>query len=351
MRFPIIDAHVHFWDPKTTPREVSILVNTFGFNQKLVGFLAEKLFPKSAKEFFASPEYILKTYAIEEFNKDSDDYTIEGVVHVEASWKGKGKFGPIGETEWLEYINSNDSSGIKSIVAHADLSMGKEVRTVLEAHKSASQKVCGIRDMLSWQPTKRILNGATSEGKMSDSIWRKGLEQLSKFDLSFEATIYDNQIDELNELAKAYPNQKIMLCHAATPIAVGGPFGENGNSEQERDRIFKTWKEGIAKLAEHQNVWVKISGLAMPVLGFGFEHRKQEPSSEEVVDLLNPLVQHLISAFRIERCIFGSNFPIEKVSLSYELLIDSFQKMINNYSEEDQRAFFNLNAKKFYKIT
>lgn len=142
-----------------------------------------------------------------------------------------------------------------------------------------------------------------------------------------------------------------MLCHAATPIAVGGPFGENGNSEQERDRIFKTWKEGIAKLTENQNVWVKISGLAMPVLGFGFEHRKQEPSSEEVVDLLNPLVQHLISAFRIERCIFGSNFPIEKVSLSYELLIDSFQKMINNYSEEDQRAFFNLNAKKFYKIT
>ena len=348
MRFPIIDAHVHFWDPKTTPREVSILVNTFGFNQKLVGFLAEKLFPKSAKEFFASPEYILKTYAIEEFNKDSDDYTIEGVVHVEASWKGKGKLGPVGETEWLEGINKNESGKIKSIVAHADLSMGKYIRPVLEVHRSASQKVHGIRDMLSWQPNKGILNGVKSEGKMSDSNWRKGFEQLSEFDLSFEATIYDNQIDELNELAKAYPDQKIMLCHAATLIAVGGPFGGVGNTEQERDRIFKTWKEGLTKLAEHQNVWVKISGLAMPVCGFGFEHRKTDDN--EVAELLNPLVQHLISTFGVERCVFGSNFPVEKVSLSYKLLIDSFQKMMNDYSEEDQQAFFNLNAKKFYKI-
>jgi predicted TIM-barrel fold metal-dependent hydrolase len=106
MGLSIIDAHVHFWDPKTTPRKVSFLIKAFGFSPKLVDFLAEKLFPKSAKDFFASPEYILKTYAIEEFNYDSDDYTIEGVVHIEASWKGKGKFGPIGETEWLEGINS-----------------------------------------------------------------------------------------------------------------------------------------------------------------------------------------------------------------------------------------------------
>ena len=108
MSFPIIDAHVHFLDPKTTPREVSMLVNTFGFTPKLLDILAEKLFPKSAKEFFASPEYILKKYAQDEFNSDSQDYEIEGVVHVEASWKGKGKFGSVGETKWLEGINLNE---------------------------------------------------------------------------------------------------------------------------------------------------------------------------------------------------------------------------------------------------
>ena len=179
MNFPIIDAHVHFWDPKSTPREVSFLVNTLGFSPGLLKFLAKNLFPKSAIEFFASPEYILKKYVQDEFNSDSKNYEIEGVVHVEASWKGKGKLGPVGETEWLEGINKNESGKIKSIVAHADLSMGKDVRDVLKAHRNASHKVCGIRDMLSWQPDKRILNGAKSAHKMSDPKWRAGFEQLS----------------------------------------------------------------------------------------------------------------------------------------------------------------------------
>jgi predicted TIM-barrel fold metal-dependent hydrolase len=219
----------------------------------------------------------------------------------------------------------------------------------LEAHQNASQRVQGIRDILTWQPDKKILNGAKTDNKMSDPIWREGFAQLSEFDLSFEATIYDNQIEDLNDLARAYPDQRIMLCHAATPIAIGGPFGGKGNSEQERDKIFKNWKERLSKLAENQNVWIKISGLAMPVCGFGFAHRKAD--SNEVADFLNPLVQHLISVFGIERCVFGSNFPIEKVSLSYELLIDSFQKIMSDYSIEDQSAFFNSNAKNFYKIT
>lgn len=346
----IIDAHVHLWDPATTPREVSILNKVLGFSPRLLDSVAGRVFPRKALEFFGSPRYITRPYLPEDYRRDSGGHNVRGIVHVEAGWKGKGNLGPVGETEWLASVNTDADPKIMAIVVHADLARGEGVGELLEAHLAASPLVRGAREILTWQPGKRILNGADSPDRIRDARWRKGLETLARYDLSFEATIYDNQIGDLAELAADFPGMKIMLSHLATPVAVAGPFGDRGKTDSDRARTFEEWKDGLSRLAEQPNVHVKLSGLAMPVCGFGWHTAEASPSAQQAAAALAPFLEHAVAVFGADRCLFASNFPIDKVSLPLSTLIEAYGIVLGDLPDDQRHRIFCANALEFYRI-
>ena len=204
---------------------------------------------------------------------DSKGADVEGFVHIEAGWMGKKPFDSVEEKRWLDRF---DSPLLLAIIGQADLTLGEDVDAVLRAHVEASPKFRGIRCTLSHHENRRVMNGCDAPLISRNKQWREGYAKLAAYDLSFDATVYHHQLDEVTDLASAFPQTPIVLCHAGTPVAYGGRFATVGQSARERERVAATWREGMIALAERPNVTVKTSGLAMPVVGWDYHHRKKK---------------------------------------------------------------------------
>jgi predicted TIM-barrel fold metal-dependent hydrolase len=131
---PIVDAHVHYWNPRNTPREVSPLVKLLGWNLGLTNWMAKRIFPEAAILFFATPKYLTKNYLPDDYNAEFETTNqVKGIVHVEANWTGKD---PVDETRWLESLQTNNASTILGIVSHVDLTLDlNSVEKILQSHK------------------------------------------------------------------------------------------------------------------------------------------------------------------------------------------------------------------------
>ena len=161
--------------------------------------------------------------------------------------------------------------------------------------------------------------------------------------LSFDAWHYHPQTPYLTELAREFPDAVIVLDHFGTPIGVGPYAGK-------RKEIFTQWANDLAELATCPNVFIKLGGLAMPWTGFGFETQAMPPTSDEIVTLQAPYYDHAIEVFAPERAMFESNFPVDKLSVSYSVLWNAFKKMAQQYSESEQDALFQQTAKQVYRL-
>ena len=225
---------------------------------------------------------------------------------------------------------------------------------MLRAHVEASPKFRGIRYALGHHPAKGVMNGCKTDGLMRDPAWRAGYARLAAHGLSFDATVYHHQLDEVAALAQEFPDVPVILCHAGTPTAYGGPFGgpggEQGADRAAREKVAQEWRVGIARLAERPNVTVKISGLAMPILGWGWEHRSQPPEADEVAAAWAPLVDFMVDSFGANRCMVASNFPIDKVSMPWGTLYAAFEKTVAGRTEEERHALFGGTARRVYRL-
>jgi L-fuconolactonase len=145
------------------------------------------------------------------------------------------------------------------------------------------------------------------------------------------STIYNNQIDELAKLVRVHPNVDIMLSHLATPISVAGEFVYLGKTKLERDNIFNAWRDSKSSLAEKLNVYLKLSGLAKSIYGFQWHKNQSSPSPTEVAKSFGPIINHAIDVFGDDRCLFGSNYPTDKLILS--TLIEAYQMIFENLAD------------------
>lgn len=342
----MIDPHMHLFDLKGTPRPMQPLGKLFGWNDRLLRFMAARLMPKETVAYFGRDTDLLSDYLPGDFRADATSCKVDRYVHVQAGWKDKTPLDPVGETRWLEGLDD----GPAAIVAHADLALGVDVGHVLAAHKAASSKVRGVRHMLSWHKHDMVMNFSETPQLSRTLAFRRGFDQLAEHDLSFDAWCYSGQIDEVSELAAHNPEVPLVLCHAGSPVGVGGDFYGVGVSDQERARIGSQWRDSISGLAEHAHVTCKLSGLLMPALGFGFENSSSPARVDELVDRLSPLVEHCIDAFGPERCMVASNFPVDRVAVSYETLISAMLEMTHRYGLDAQKAMFAGTAERFYRI-
>jgi predicted TIM-barrel fold metal-dependent hydrolase len=236
-----------------------------------------------------------------------------------------------------------------AIVAHADL-RSRRVDELLLAHVRASAKVRGIRDMAASHPDRGVHSWTKLPHLLQDAAFLRGFERLAKRELRFDAWVYSHQLGDVAELAKRFPDVPIVLDHLGTPVGAMGPVAGVGRTPAERSHIVGSWRDDLARLREHPKVFVKLSGLGMTVLGFDFHRRPSPPSVDELTDAFRPFIRHALEVFGVERALFASNFPMDKVSTPYERLYAAFIRLAGEAGPTAPRALLRDNALPFYGI-
>ncbi len=266
--------------------------------------------------------------------------------------QGAQSMKPVGETEFANGVAAMAASGgygetrvCAGIVSFADLNLGSAVGAVLDAHCAASARFRGIRHASGWDSSKSIRNSHSNpfEGMLADPVFREGFAELEKRDLSFDAWLYHHQIPELTDLARAFPNTPIVVDHFGGPLGIG-PYAAK------REEVLVQWRSDLAELARCKNVSVKLGGLVMPINGFGFHQRAKPPTSDEIIEATGRYYRHAIDCFGPERCMFESNFPVDKQSCSYAVLWNAFKKLVADGSESDRSALFHDTATRVYRL-
>jgi L-fuconolactonase len=296
-------------------------------------------------------------YLLDELLSDTSAHRIDKTVFVECGSMyradGEQPLRPVGETEFVQGIAAQSASGgygamraNAGIVGHANLLLGAAVDEVLAAHVAASpNRFRGIRHSAAWHASNQIRpsHSAPPPHMFAEPVFREGFARLASHGLSFDAWLFHTQIDELADLAQAFEGTTIVLDHVGGPLGIG-PF------EGLRDEVFASWRRSIASLARCPNVSVKLGGLQMPICGFGWHKRPKPPSSEELAEILGPYYLHCIEMFGPERCMFESNFPVDKASCSYTVLWNCFKRLTRNFSTSERAALFCDTAVRVYRL-
>ena len=259
---------------------------------------------------------------------------------------------PVGETEFVNGVAAMSASGrygatrvAAAIVGFADLTLGERVGAVLDAHLAASPRFRGIRHAAGWDASDEVRNSHTKppRGLFLESGFRRGFAELGPRGLSFEAWLYHPQLADLVDLAKAFPETTIVLDHFGGPLGIGPYAGK-------RAEIFQSWKSAIRSVADCPNVVAKLGGLVMPLNGFGLHKRAAPVTSSELADLTREWYLHTIDVFGPARCMFESNFPVDKVSCSYRVLWNSFKRIAAAFSPAEKAAMFSGTATRVYRL-
>jgi predicted TIM-barrel fold metal-dependent hydrolase len=267
---------------------------------------------------------------------------------------GPEEMRPIGETQFVAGVAAMAESGIygttrvcEGIVGHADMLLGSRVEPVLEAHvKAGNGRFRGIRHITAWDPDPVVMNPAYSPPRhaLLEPRFQEALRVLGRMGLTFDAWLYHPQIDDLAAAARAVPETRFVLDH------VGGPLGIQGYAGR-RDAVFADWSAAIRRLAAEPNVFVKLGGLGMRINGFRFEDGADPPTSAALASAWKPYIETCIEAFGAARCMFESNFPVDKGSYGYGVFWNACKLLAKDASAGEKADLFAGTAQRFYRLT
>lgn len=266
---------------------------------------------------------------------------------------GPAEMRPVGEVEFVQGLAAASASGLygagraaAAIIGHANLNLGERVVPVLEALQAASpNRFRGIRHTVTWDPHPEVENTAAHKipGQLASDQFRAGARVLARMGFSLEAWLYHPQLPELAAFAKAVPELTIVLNHVGGLLRTG-PYANRN------DEIIATWRNGIAAVAACSNVVVKLGGLGMTRTGFDWHTRNKPVGSEELAAAMAPILTYCIEQFTPERSMFESNFPVDKVSFSYNVMYNAFKRFSKGYSASERAAMFHDTAARIYRI-
>ena len=318
---PICDPHHHFWDlrPERLPYQ----------------------------------RYLLHELAVDL----NAGHNVRSTVFIEARAMyradGPEELRPVGEVEFVQGLAAASASGLygpgraaAAIIGHANLNLGAAVAPVLDALQAASpNRFRGIRHSVTWDPHPEVENTAAHNmpGQLASDNFRAGAKILAQRGLTLEGWLYFPQLPELADFAKAVPDLTIILNHIGGLLRVG-PYA--GREEE----VMGQWRAGIAAVAACPNVVCKLGGVGMPRTGFDWHLRNRPIGSEELAAELAPLLHYCIEQFSPERCMFESNFPVDKVSYSHHILYNAFKRLSAGYSAAERAGMFHDNAVRVYGI-
>jgi len=314
---PICDPHHHLWDRRTGQIEPRYLLDEVLHDLR-------------------SGHNIVSTVFIEHLSMFRAD--------------GPDEMKYVGEVEFANGIAAMAASGLygptrlaAAIVGRADLASGSRVRAVLEAEMAAAPaRFRGIRCTGAWDPDPRIARAA-KPGLYLDSKFREGFAELDALGLVFEFACRYHQLAECADLAAAFPATTIVLNHLGGITGIGAYAGR-------RDEIFAAWRASLPALAARPNVVVKLGGLGMDYAGFGWHERPRPPTSLELSAANRPYLETAIELFGPDRCMFESNFPVDKLSGGYGVLWNSFKRVAAGCSPDEKATLFHDTAARVYRI-
>ena len=294
-------------------------------------------------------------YMPQELLDDGQGHNIVATVYVQCGWgyraDGPTSMRPLGETESVlavtKDINARQTRThvAAAIVGYADLCLGAEVDRVLSAQVEAGQsRFRGVRNSGAYHQTfKHGVLPRAMKGLYGDPAFREGYARLAHHGLSFDAWIYHPQIDEVVDLARAFPDTPLILDH------IGGVLGV-AEYQGDADRAWREWLPAMKRLALCPNVQVKIGGLGTAVFGFDFSARPRPPSSQELADAWKPLVHGTLDLFGTDRCMFESNFPVHRGAAGYGVVLNAFKRLARGMSATEKNDLFFDNPRRVYRI-
>lgn len=312
---PIIDAHHHFWTESAS------------------------------------------RYLLDEFAADvADGHRVVATICVEARYgydtARPDHLAPVGETEKVTAIaDAAAAHGLRTeiasgIVAHADLTLGDRVEGVLDAHAAAANgRLKGIRHSVSNDrhfPEEIVVRPAPAE-LLADSRYRRGLAIVAARGLCYDAMLYHPQLGELADMAGAMPELTIVLDHVGCILGVG-PYRDH------HAEAFQDWRRAMVELARCPNVLVKIGGFGMIICGASWHERPSPPGSDELARAWRPYFDTCVELFGPNRCMFESNFPVDKAMYSYRTVWNVFKRLAAGASAPERAALFSGTAAATYRL-
>ena len=317
---PIIDPHHHLWD--------------VGFGRYYIEELLEDI--NSSGHNIVSTVYIMSSSNTKIYSKD-----------------GLEEFKPLTEIEFAtsegkraDLIPNNRVKVNASIVGSVDLTYGNKLQPVLEKAVNISEgRLKGIRMLLASHTDPRISSGAVKSdlGLMLHPNFIDGAKCIQDANLSLDFWIYHTQLNEMEKIARALPDLTIILNHIGGPIHLGEYEGKQAATHRE-------WRSAMMRLSRIPNINVKLGGLGMAVNGAKFHNSKFPPNSVQLSDVWKPWIYETIDMFGFDRCMFESNFPVDKGSCSYGALWNAFKILAKDMSDDEINKLFSKNAAKIYKI-
>lgn len=262
---------------------------------------------------------------------------------------------PAGETAYISELaeqsaNTPGKPEIAGIIARADLTLAGEneeqLRELLAIHEqNCAGRFRGIRHAGAKDKNPEALTIVidTPTYLYGKESFRKGLRILSELGLTYDTWHYHHQNLDFIDLARDVPECTMILDHFGTPLGVGRYRGY-------RDEIYQEWKAEMRELSKCENVYAKLGGLAMPDNGFDWNKAERPPTSDEFIALQEKYYLHMIDCFGPERCMFESNFPVDRLSINYHVLFNAYKKMAARYSQNEQHALFYGTAEHVYKL-
>lgn len=338
-----VDAHIHQWDPFTTPRVVSGPAKILRRAPFLKPLLM-RMFPRAVRDFAGDPRYLLNRYLPDDYAADAAGVDVESVVHIEAAWQAERPIDAVDETRWVAALpwSKDGAPALGAIVVHADPSEA-DVAEVLDAHLAASPLVRGARYEAAHSPDPGIMDFAHRPNVLSEPAFLRGFAAVAERGLSFEIWLYAHDLPSAVTLASEYPDTTFVLDHYATPVGALAPCGKyTGHTEAERKNILARWRDDVSALAALPNVVAKHSGLGMPVLGLGAVLR------EEFRDAIAPLVTHLHDVFGPDRTFWSSNYPMDKPNIPLPETIWALRQILGD--RFDDARMLRDNARRVYRI-
>ena len=317
---PIIDPHHHLWD--------------VGFGRYYIEELLEDI--NSSGHNILSTVYIMSSSNTKIYSKD-----------------GLEEFKPLKEIEFAtsegkraDLIPNNKVKVNASIVGSVDLTYGNKLQPVLEKAVNISEgRLKGIRMLLASHIDPRISSGAVKSdlGLMLHPNFIEGAKCIQNANLSLDFWIYHTQLNEMEKIARSLPDLTIILNHIGGPIHLGEYEGKQAATHRE-------WRSAMMRLSRIPNINVKLGGLGMAVNGAKFHNNKFPPNSVQLSDVWKPWIYETIDMFGFDRCMFESNFPVDKGSCSYGALWNAFKILAKDMSDDEINKLFSKNAAKIYKI-
>ncbi len=274
-------------------------------------------------------------------------YVESGVEH---RADGPPHLAGVGETDFAESVARQAQSrggriaeAVAGIVAGVEMLRGSAVAEVLDAHIEASPRLRGVRSLTAWDADMPYDMG-TRAGMLIEPAFRQAVGELASRGLVLDVWLMHPQMPDLIALAREFEDTTFVLDHVGAPMGIG-------RFASDPDAVFAEWELLISRLAQCPNVAVKLGGLNMPLTGLCADEDASAPwSSQKMADVQGRYVRRTIELFGPHRCMFESNFPVDRALTSGTVLWNAFKRMAADLSADEQHSLFFETANRIYRL-